>query len=186
MNQLNNLVQHNLICKLSHNTQQVLLKLIRKLDFEGVIYLTQNYKSRICKELKITANTLKVQINKLIQAGFIYKYPENLINEYNINPKILTRTNIIDNNINTPVKPNKTTHPHILTAKQTSVLMTYKVVAYCITSKKIQVDNTLITLLHKKWLHNFFKNKDLQAINFDSCLTYISKALVNYINTTTT
>ena len=71
-----------------NSLKDVLLMILRKLDYDGYIALSTRYRRQICAELNIKDGTLRNRLAALVKLGFVYSEGGN---EYLANPNLFAR-----------------------------------------------------------------------------------------------
>lgn len=68
--------------------KDLLLLILRKLDYDGYITLSTRYRKQLCAELEIKDGTLRNRLSALVKRGFIFSEGGN---EYIANPNLFAR-----------------------------------------------------------------------------------------------
>ncbi|HDL7459361.1 TPA: hypothetical protein PXN90_004427 [Yersinia enterocolitica] len=76
------------IANAPNSLKDILLLILRKLDYDGYITLSTRYRKQMCLELGIKDGTLRNRLSALVKGGFIYSEGGN---EYLANPKFFAR-----------------------------------------------------------------------------------------------
>lgn len=71
-----------------NSLKDILLMILRKLDYDGYITLSTRYRKQICAELNIKDGTLRNRLSALVKRGFVYSEGGN---EYLANPNLFAR-----------------------------------------------------------------------------------------------
>lgn len=84
------------LCEINHvpkSESNVLMHLVKKLDYDGFITISKRYRNMICEDLNIKPQTLSNKIHSLCKSGLITSVGSN---EYETNPYFFGRGAWVD------------------------------------------------------------------------------------------
>ena len=79
-----------LLAEVPEALKKTLMLLLRKLDYDGYITLSQRYRELVCEKLNISSKTLRNRLTQLVSKKLLLK---DGINEYQANPFYFARGN---------------------------------------------------------------------------------------------
>lgn len=79
-----------LLAEVPEALKKTLIFLLRKLDYDGYITLSQRYREIVCGKLRISSKTLRNRLTQLVSKKLLIK---DGINEYQVNPFYFARGN---------------------------------------------------------------------------------------------